>query len=286
MNLPAAVEGTAESLTDGGGAADAPPATRHRLEFKITIEWALVRLSELQPAIGWTLLEYRLLRPTDALVYNPGAKRGSIVNAIARAGFDAAEPHASPICWLRALRLDGQTSGTLSARAVDDMLEYRYESQEMRSTVTVLVHPATRQVRRARLEPLRGQGYSQWDYDDYEPLPSGTHHPRRVRFEVSNGKVSGETRYRVTSIVELASLAVPERPVLPADAVLIDADSNAMFNGKFERIASSSAGQQARPPGHFWTPRRRDMALVGAGVALVGLAAWRFRAVRRARTPA
>ena len=49
-------------------------------------------------------MEYRLLRPTEALVYIPGTKKGSIVNATARAGF--------------ALRSDHSRSGTVSASEV------------------------------------------------------------------------------------------------------------------------------------------------------------------------
>lgn len=258
-----------------------PP--NQRLEVERHPEWVRSRQWESLGELGWQLVDVRLDAIDESITLYPTKKTGQFSSLFSQAGYNSYEPAVTPAAWLRVMQWANKGRGTTAVAERDGLAAYTFDSVDGKSTVEVRADLAARSVRTVTVTSKSQPYVMSWEYLEDGPI-AGTdrHHPRRVRYQVSEGGVARlRLAVRITSVESAAASPRPPRPAVPRDFIVTDARTGETLDGTYTRV-SPPAGKPPLAPAPAPAPSGASLWLVIGGAGLLAAAGVVWQVRRRA----
>jgi hypothetical protein len=258
-------------------------------------EWARSRLEDWLGDLGWSLSDARLDAADESLALYPAKKSGQLSSTFLDNGYLSLEPQATPTAWLRVMRWADKGAGSISTRAEGGSVVYAFDSLDGRSAVQVHVDAAAHALTKVVVSLKGKAAVSTYEYLDDAPLAGepSLHHPRRVRFQVTDGGTPKlRLEARLTKIEVVPKATRPPRPAVPRDFRVTDLRTGEVFDGSFVRVESGAGGAPAGTPGGAVdplapgptaAPSQGSVWMIVAGAGLIAIAGIVWQVRRRAR---
>jgi hypothetical protein len=287
LDLPRGVKGWSERYndSDADGHIDSDmPFCRDRFE----IAWNWVRNEQHLPGggFGWGVYDFTLDTMDQSLLYNAPRFKGTLDRRLSIMGNSRAETDFSPIGWLRTLRVRKDVGEDIRVHQEGRYTVYSCNTAYNQGELSVYIDESTRQIDKATLIDHKANGnHVVFHYMDWEPLPGGYHHPRRIEMSFKSQRAGdgGATTY-IREIEALPEDAEPTPFELPERARIIDNIDHVVRNGLMEVIGPI----EPDPPSPKTTSTRRGLRAAmanprnwfvwgGVGALLLAAVAWRLK---------
>ncbi len=242
--------------------------------LRLTPDWTYAEQFRAEGSAGFVLVDSRLLGSGPVFSYDARQQRGrrSGPGFEPELGVAITQSDLSPIGYVQLARRLAEQGAKIQEHdeGALKVCTLPMRAPDTRSLV-IVVDPAA-----GRVLEVRMFGNETYRYLDWESLPDGTQHPRRVESEVALG---GAT-YRSTSTIAKLTLLNPDTraPVVsfPAEATIVDEIDHVVRDGRGNVIGTPDEFNGVRPGLGIRalvaavTVRRAMIAVGAAFLALAG----------------
>lgn len=268
LRLPAAVHVVATGVY-GGEPTDS-------LKVEESDAWISGVQSQLEGDLGFVPRDSTYSSQSATVVFDIKSRRGIRDRRQAETGSTRLDGLVTPLAWVRLAEFARSHNGTVTVDERGNDLVHRVQAPISGfNTFTCYIDHSTRRLRRVEVDS--GARTIAYSYDDWrEPCP-GTQLPWRITMQVGESRGQGgfSKEYALEEAVCRSDAGAPPEPHFSADAVVDDRIAGKLIHGDGTPAEVLPAGTKPQPKSAHMPDT--DVALIGAGIVLLGGAAFWYR---------
>jgi hypothetical protein len=287
LDLPPGIKGWSEWYDDSDrdGNLDNPKQPFCRNYFEIAWEWVRDEQHTYNKTFGgWGIRDFTFDTMDQSLLYHAPNANGTLDRRLNITGHSRIDGQVTPISGLRTLHVRKANGEKIDVRKEGRYTVYSCNRAYNMGRLSVYIDESSKRIDKV-VRDGKKRGYaSVYEYLEWESLPGGYHHPRRIKASYHNPK---DTFWGMTYIRELEVLPADAEPTpfeLPERARIIDNIDHVTRNGLMQVIGPI----EPDPPSPKTTSTRRGLLAAmtnprnwfvwgGVGVLLLAAVAWRLK---------